>query len=78
MSQPIVPLSAVPTGRWVRIIAIYAGWGLARRLYEMGLLPGSMVFVEYNDGRGQVIIRVRGYRLGLGRGVAAKVMVQVI
>ena len=41
----------------------------------MGFAPGSEVEVIAN-GRGPVVVRVRGVTVALGRGVAAKVLVR--
>ncbi len=48
---------------------------MTQRLYEMGLTPGAVVEVEGNSG-GPVVIRVRGVSIVVGRGMAAKILVE--
>lgn len=73
----ITRLSLVERGRVVRIVSIEAGMGLARRLMEMGMFVGSIVTVV-EQSYGHVIVDVRGARFALGRGMANKIVVEVI
>ena len=57
---------------------IRAGHGLARRLADMGLTPGTVLKVIRGDGAGPTLIDIRGTRLALGFGVAQKVMVEKV
>jgi len=53
------------------------GYGLVRRLADMGLIPGTEVTVVRNAPfRGPVEVAVRGVSLALGYGVASKVFVK--
>jgi len=53
------------------------GYGLVRRLADMGLTPGTEVTVIRNAPfRGPVEVSVRGVSLALGYGVASKVFVK--
>lgn len=71
----MMPLSMAPPGEVVQVVAVRAGWGLQRRLAEMGLNPGVEVRVLNSQRPGPVVIDVRGSRLALGQGVAHKIMV---
>lgn len=71
----MMPLSMVSPGEVVQVVAVRAGWGLQRRLAEMGLNPGVKVRVMNSQRPGPVVIDVRGSRLALGQGVAHKIMV---
>jgi Fe2+ transport system protein FeoA len=64
------------SGDEVEVIAVRAGWGLQRRLADMGLTPGVQVRVINSQRPGPVVIDLRGSRLALGHGVAHKVMVK--
>ncbi len=70
-----MPLSMVQSGESVQVAAIRAGWGLQRRLADMGLTPGVRVKVINSQGRGPVVLDIRGSRLALGHGIAHKIMV---
>ncbi len=74
---PTIPLSNVSSGKKVQIINIVAGWGLQRRLADMGLTPGLRVTIVGNHKPGAVVLDVRGSRLALGRGISNKIMVQL-
>jgi len=65
----------VSPGETVKVAAIRAGWGLQRRLADMGLTPGVQVRVISSHRPGSVVIDVRGSRLALGQGVAHRIMV---
>ena len=71
----MVPLSMVPPGAVVKVVTVRAGWGLQRRLADMGLTPGVQVRVINSQRPGPVIIDIRGSRLALGHGVAHRIMV---
>jgi ferrous iron transport protein A len=55
---------------------VTAGFGLQRRLADMGLIPGASVMVMGGCHPGPLLIDIRGSRLGLGFGVAQKIMVK--
>ena len=71
----MMPLSMVSPGETVKIATIRAGWGLQRRLADMGLTPGVKVKVIQHHGRGHLVINFRDSKLALGHGVSNKIMV---
>jgi ferrous iron transport protein A len=71
-----MPLSDIATGRKVRLAAIEVGQAVARRLMAMGMLPNVELEVIKNGHPGPFVIRVRGTRIALGRGVAHRIMVK--
>ncbi len=77
MDGNLLPLIALRPGQRGRIITMNVGRGKARRLMELGLLPGEVVEVISNS-LGPVVLRVRGMTLALGRNVASRVWVEVI
>jgi Fe2+ transport system protein FeoA len=68
-------LSAVETGKKAYIVAVDSGQGLKGRLAAMGLVPGVPVDVILNSPRGPFILAIKGSRVMLGRGMAAKIIV---
>jgi len=54
------------------------GMGLARRLQEMGLIPGSVIEVIRNMPTGPVEISVMGTHLAIGRNIASRIYVEKI
>jgi len=72
-----MPLSMVAPGQEVELLAVHGGWGIRRRLAEMGLNPGVKIRVMQSNFRGgPIIVAVRDTRLALGRGMAHKIMVK--
>jgi len=71
-------LARVPSGERVIVLALRAGWGLQRRLADLGLTPGVEVKVISSGRSGQIVLDVRGSRLALGHGVAGKILVRAV
>ncbi|MFW6161375.1 MAG: FeoA family protein [Planctomycetota bacterium] len=69
-------LSSVAAGQRVRVVGLDAGRGLSAHLAAMGLVPGVEVLMVRNQGAGPALIEVKGTRLALGRGMAAKIRVE--
>jgi Fe2+ transport system protein FeoA len=61
------------------IVKALGGFGLVRRLADMGLTPGVEVkLLRKGSFGGPVEIEVRGVTLALGRGVASRVLVKPV
>jgi len=83
-----VPLTSLKQGETGRIVSLGStskmgrwgrGRGLIKRLMDMGLTPGTQVTViNTAPFRGPVEILVRGSRLALGRGMAERILVEII
>mgnify|MGYP000471626722 CR=1 FL=1 len=87
-----MPLAFAREGATLRILEVRAGRGLAHRISELGLTPGSVVKVVKASPPGPIIVEVDGYdergvqkpvmgvpsawRLALGFGMAMKIMVE--
>ncbi|HUT80878.1 MAG TPA: FeoA domain-containing protein [Candidatus Bathyarchaeia archaeon] len=57
------------------IVLIVGGRTACKRLNEMGLVPGVQINLVNKINSGPVMIKVKGSKLALGRGLASKVMV---
>jgi ferrous iron transport protein A len=75
LKRNMIPLSMVSSGETVEVAITRAGWGLQRRLADLGLTSGVKVRVVRSNKPGPVVLDVRGSRLALGQGVARKIMV---
>jgi len=76
MTERSMPLSLAGAGKLLTVTGVNGGWGLRRRLADMGLTTGAQVMVMSGCHPGPLLIDIRGSRLGLGFGVAQKVMVK--
>jgi len=74
--KEFVPLSKVPAGTTVRVARLTGGRGMVARLTNMGLNAGSEITVMRNDPAGPLIVRCKGSRLALGRGVLDRVLTE--
>ena len=77
MTNQSMPLAMVSPGETVTVVGVRAGWGLTRRLADMGLVPGTKLMVINSQMPGPIIIDLRGSRLVLGHGMAQKILVEV-
>jgi len=71
-------LEAQP-GETYGVAETLGGWGVRRRLWELGIIPGARLKVIISGPfRGPVCAEVlsSGIRVSLGRGLAAKVLVR--
>lgn len=71
-----MPLTMAAPGQPVQIVSIAAGLRAARRLAEMGLIPGSEIEIMQNQGCGPLLLAIRDTRLAIERGIAHKLLVQ--
>ena len=72
-----MPLSMVRSGQRVRIAEIRGGRGLILKLANMGFYPGVEIQVISNRP-GPLILNRGGVRLGLGYGMAHRILVSPI
>lgn len=71
-----VPLDALPRGVPARVFRMEGSGPVAKRLMEMGIVPGAPVSVVRAAPLGDPIeIRVRGYHLALRRSEARTITV---
>ena len=69
-------LANLPIGAHARVIAVNGTGAIARRLMEMGVVPGAQVRVIKTAPLGDPIeVRVRGYHLALRRTEAQTITV---
>ena len=70
-----ISLSDVAAGEIATIMDFLDGRMVNSRLASLGFTPGVTVNMTQNYGRGPLIVLVRGTRVALGRGEAAKIIV---
>lgn len=72
-----VRLSDVQAGSSYTVIEIRGGLRVRQHLAKLGVLPGVKVTVKKEAGfRGGFLLDVEGQKVGVGRTVAAKVLVE--
>jgi len=70
-----MPLTKITEGMKAKLHSITGGRELRTRLAALGLLPGTEIEVVQNSGKGPFVVSVKGSRIVIGRGMAAKVEV---
>jgi ferrous iron transport protein A len=71
-----ISLSDMETGEEATILSFEGGRTVNNRLASLGFTPGVNVNMTQNYGHGPLIVTVRGTRVALGRGEAAKIIVE--
>jgi len=71
-----ISLAEVAAGEVATVLDFLGGRMVNNRLASLGFTPGVTVDMAQNYGRGPLIVKVRGTRVALGRGEAAKIIVE--
>ncbi len=71
-----ITLTELPVNDRATIRAFKIGRLETNRLAALGFTPGAEVNMTQNHGRGPLIVTVRGTRVALGRGEAARIIVE--
>lgn len=75
----LIPLDRVEKNKKAKVIDIEGGWGVRRRLNQMGIHPGDVLTVMRHGALGgPIVIEVHGFQLALGRGIASQVVVEEV
>lgn len=72
----LLPLAEIQAGERAVVREFRAGRAVQNRLASLGFTPGVEVDMTQNYGIGPLIVTVRGTRVALGRGEAAKILVR--
>jgi len=74
-----ITLDLAKENQKVKVADISGGWGIRQRLGCLGIHPGDIITVKRSAiMRGPILISVHGNQVALGRGVAGKIIVEVI
>jgi Fe2+ transport system protein FeoA len=71
-----VTLSKVEPGNEVTLKSIKGGRHLKAKLYSMGLIPGTKLYILNQRHCGPIMLRVRDSSIALGQGMAEKITVE--
>lgn len=64
-------------GEKVEVVSVNAGFNARRRLYNLGIYPGSVIIKKQGAPfRGPLQVIVKGTNIVLGRGLASKIFVR--
>jgi len=72
-------LDIVPINSRVKVLEILGGWGIRQRLGQLGIHPGDTMIVKRSSIlKGPIMVNVHKADVALGRGMAKKVIVQLL
>jgi ferrous iron transport protein A len=75
----IQTLDNLKAGQKAKVVEVRGGWGLRQKLSELGILPGQILTMASPSlWRGPVRVQIHSNEIALGRGVARKVVVEVV
>ena len=69
-------LSKAETGTEVTLKSINGGRMMKAKLYQMGLIPGTRLFILNREQCGRILLRVRDSNFALGYGIAEKITIE--
>ena len=73
----MTPLDRMEENQQVKVMEIQGGWGVRRRLGQLGIHPGDVLtVVRYGAFQGPILIQVHGSQVALGRGIASRILVK--
>jgi ferrous iron transport protein A len=79
MDQEIRALTELHENQCARISTIHGGHGFLRKLHIMGIKEGQTIkVVSKQPFRGPLTIQVCGSQMTIGRGMAQRILVEVV
>ncbi len=72
----MMPLSMAPAGTTLKIVGFRGGFGMRRRLADLGMNIGMEISVVSTYQRGPLVVLIKGSRFAIGRGIAHHVFVK--
>ena len=69
------PLSLASVGEWLVVESVAGGRGMKQHLADLGLNRGDRISILQSNGLGPIIVMRGDTRLGVGRGIAQKIIV---
>jgi len=72
----MMPLSMASAGTKLEIIGFRGGFGMRRRLADLGMNIGMEISVITTHQRGPLMVLMKGSRFAIGRGIAHHVFVK--
>ncbi|MFP4442566.1 MAG: ferrous iron transport protein A [Spirochaetia bacterium] len=69
-------LTALKPGEKAKIIRLDGGFGMRKRLTDLGVVPGREATVLSSHRNSPLLVKIDGTRIMIGRGMAAKIVVE--
>lgn len=72
----MMPLAMAPVGVPLEVIGFRGGFGMRRRLADLGMNIGMDISVASIQSRGPLVVILKDSRFAIGRGIAHHVLVK--
>ena len=72
----MMPLSMASADKTLEIVGFRGGFGMQRRLADLGMNIGMEISVVSTHRRGPLVVLMKGSRFAIGRGIAHHVLVK--
>ena len=73
----LIVLDQMSENKKARVLDIQGGWGIRRRLGQMGIHAGDIItMLRFGAFGGPILIEVHGFQVALGRQVASRITVE--
>ena len=74
-----ITLDTIRENQRVKVISVSGGWGVRQRLGCLGIHPGDIIMIKKSAiMQGPILIKIHGNQVALGRGIASKILVEVV
>ena len=75
----LIVLDQMSENKKARVLDIQGGWGIRRRLGQMGIHPGDIItMLRFGALGGPILIGVHGFQVALGRRIASRITVEEV
>ena len=75
----LIVLDQMSENKKARVLDIQGGWGIRRRLGQMGIHPGDIItMLRFGALGGPLLIEVHGFQVALGRRIASRITVEEV
>ena len=78
VEKNLISLTNAEINRSYKIEKMHGGSVFNMRLLSLGFLPGEAITVINKFGNGPITVNVKGNKIGLGRGAAAKILISEV
>jgi len=79
MNNREIPLTDLPPERKAKVVRIEGGFGLQNKLRVMGIREGQVIrIISKQFFQGPITVVVNGCQVTLGRGMAQRIIVEVM
>ena len=73
----LLPLFMLSEGETARVVCINGGYGVRKRLADIGIIPGKTIRIAHGTGHGPRVVMVDETKVMVGWGMLHKILVEL-